>query len=71
MELRYLDGRREVKSVSISKVKQIQEHYGGTGSPMYKKSPDEADEKTAIKYMLRMPFGEAEGIAMKRALGDD
>ena len=71
MELEYIDGRREVKQIPLAKVRKIQEHYGELGSPMYKKSPDEADEKTAIKYLLRMPFGEAEGIAMKRALGDE
>lgn len=60
MRLVYKDGRRpEIRECDMQKVKKIQTGYSMTGSPMYKKSDEEADLKTAEKSMLRLAFKEA------------
>lgn len=69
MELEYLDGRREVARITLAKCKEIEERYGRKDSPMYSKSPEEADEKTARKQLLKRPFAMAESLAMMRSLG--
>jgi recombinational DNA repair protein RecT len=69
MELEYIDGRREVKRITVEKCKEIENKYGLKSSPLYTKSPEEADEKTAIKQLLKRPFAMAEGRAMMLALG--
>jgi recombinational DNA repair protein RecT len=70
MELEYKDGRRQVERITLEKCRQIEERYGQKGSPLYAKSPEEADEKTARKQMLKRAFAESEGRAMALALTD-
>lgn len=72
MRLKFKDGRPdEIKQCSMSKVKEIQKGYSMTNSPMFTKSPEEADEKTAEKSMLRKVFKEAIGVAQMIIEGDD
>ncbi|HET6499089.1 MAG TPA: recombinase RecT [Coriobacteriia bacterium] len=70
MVLEYKDGRKIVRHILQSKVKAIEGAYG-LDSPAYKKSPDEMDEKTAIKWMLRDVVRESEGLAMLDSLDSD
>jgi len=71
MRLKFKDGRPdEIKYCSYAKAKEIQKGYSMTGSPMFNKSPEEADEKTAEKSMLRKPFKEAVGLAQMIIEGD-
>jgi hypothetical protein len=64
LHLEYKDGRPDViASCAFDKAKSIQKAYPGSGGPMYTKSPEEADEKTATKYMLREVFGEVSELA--------
>lgn len=71
MRLQFKDNRPDqVRHIGIEKVRQIEAHYGMTGGPAYKKSPEEQDEKTAIKWMLRDVFAESAGLAQMILEGD-
>jgi len=60
MRLIYKDGRRaEVRECDMLKVKKIQKGYSRLAGPMFTKSDDEADLKTAEKSMLRLAFKES------------
>ena len=72
MRLEFRDERpAQVRHVTLEKVRQIEDRYGGKNNPMYAKSPEEADEKTAIKYLLRDCFAEAAGLAQMILEGDE
>lgn len=64
MRLEFKDGRApQVHAIALTKVKEIQAKYGNQNSPAYKKSPDEMDEKTAVKQLLKRAYAEAEGLS--------
>lgn len=69
--LEYKDGRRIIPHILQSKVRQIQSDYKMSAGPAWTKSPDEMDEKTAMKWLLRYPFRESEGRAMIESLDVD
>lgn len=71
MRLQFKDGRPDqVRYVDTEKVHKIQAQYSMTGGPAYKKSPEEMDEKTASKYLLRDVFAESAGLAQMLLEGD-
>jgi recombinational DNA repair protein RecT len=69
--LEYKDGRKQIPYILQSKVRQIEDAYGGENNPAYKKAPDQMDRKTAMKAMLRPVAKEAEGLAMAYSLEED
>lgn len=71
MVLEYKDGRKIIRHILQSKVEAIEKAYGQVNGPAYKNSPDEMDEKTAIKWMLRDVVRESEGLAMLDSLDAD
>lgn len=63
--LEYKDGRKTLPHILHTKVRQIQSDYKlSEKSPAWRKSPDEMDEKTAMKWLLREPMRESAGLAM-------
>ncbi len=74
MRLEYTDGHVEIPYVATEKVKQIIANYSrqndskGNLMPSFAKSPEEMEDKTAAKRLLRKPAKEAEGLAMLLSL---
>ncbi len=66
--LEYHDGRKAIPYILQDKVRDIQKAYKMSDGPAWKKSPDEMDEKTAMKYLLREPVRESVGRAMMVSL---
>jgi len=66
--LEYKDGRKQIPYILQSKVRQIEDAYGGETNPAYKKAPEQMDRKTAMKAMLRPVAKESEGLAMAYSL---
>ena len=69
--LEYKDGRKQIPYILQSKVRQIEDAYGGETNPAYKKAPEQMDRRTAMKAMLRPVAKESEGLAMAYSLGED
>ena len=73
-ELQYLDGRKEIPTITQDRVKEIIHHYsrsefkdrnGKTHKmPAYEKSEFEMFKKTAAKQLLKKPLAESKGRAM-------
>jgi recombinational DNA repair protein RecT len=70
MLLEYLDGHREVSTVTRADVLDIAAKYGNQKSPAYGKSPEAMYDKTASKQLLKKPAKEAEGLAMLLSLDE-
>lgn len=66
--LEYKDGRKQIPYILQSKVRQIEEAYGGEKNPAYDKAREQMDRKTAMKALLRPVAKEAEGLAMAYSL---
>jgi len=64
----FIDGRRMIPHVTIADVERIEQNYGNTGNPAYKKSPHEMHQKTAMKKLLKPAAREAEGLSMMLTL---
>jgi len=70
-KLEYIDGRVEIPFVLQSEVVAIENNYGNTNSPAYKKSIMDMHAKTAAKKLLKRPAAEAEGLAMAMSADDE
>ena len=63
-KLEYRNGKVEIPHVTIKKVNEIVSNYSRTDSAAWKKSKDEMLDKTAMKQLLKKPFGESEALSM-------
>lgn len=69
--LEYKDGRKQIPYILQSKVRQIEDAYGGKENPAYNKAPEQMDRKTAMKALLRPVAKESEGLAMAYSLEEN
>jgi recombinational DNA repair protein RecT len=75
MKLEYRDGSVEIPFVTHAKVQEINARYSkketrsGKTMPAWAKSPEEMEDKTAAKQLLKKPAKMSEGLAM--ALSSD
>ena len=69
--LEYKDGRKQIPYILQSKVRQIEQAYGGEKNQAYEKAIEQMDRKTAMKALLRPVAKEAEGLAMAYSLEED
>lgn len=70
MALDYLDGHREIATITQEKVEAIEKAYSNKGGPAWTKSPQEMHDSKAAKQLLKKPAKEAEGLAMLLSLDD-
>lgn len=71
MVLEYMDGHREIATITHAEVCDVIEKYGNLNSPAYKKSRHAMERKTAAKQLLKRPMKMSEGLAMLYSLDEE